>query len=92
MARLISAQPYRCGNQIGETRHVLGRAAPLQGTADLLAIRGRQLGDELIERNPACANAGFGVLSRFVERIGIAGILHVHDDVLSALRRTGADR
>ena len=43
----------------------------------------RQLGDELVELDTAGTNARVGFLQCFVERLGVARVMHVHDNVVS---------
>ena len=52
----------------------------------------RQLDDELVELDTAGANARFGILEGFVERIRIARVMDVHDDVVSAGHRGRSER
>ena len=50
-----------------------------------------QLGDEVIELDAAGASAGANAKDR-IERIAVAGVHHVHDDIVARLHRTGHDR
>jgi hypothetical protein len=50
-----------------------------------------QLGDELIELDATGAIAGAGAKDR-IERIAVAGVQYVHDDIVIHLHRTGHDR